>query len=50
VIGGGLAAGSAGVSRRKIGVTLAFWLITLVGSIAIGFGLYRGLSALLGLQ
>jgi phosphate/sulfate permease len=50
VIGGGLAAGSAGVSRRKIGVTLAFWLITLVGSIALGFGLYRALSTLLGVQ
>jgi len=50
VIGGGLAAGSAGVSRRKIGVTLGFWLITLVGSIAIGFGLYRALSTLLGVQ
>ncbi|MFC6754428.1 inorganic phosphate transporter [Halorubrum tibetense] len=48
VIGGGLAAGSAGVSRRKIGVTLAFWVITLVTSIAIGFGLYRAFSTLLG--
>jgi PiT family inorganic phosphate transporter len=50
VIGGGLAAGSAGVSRRKIGVTLAFWGITLSMSIAIGFGLYRVLSTLLGIQ
>jgi len=50
VIGGGLAAGSAGISRRKIGVTVGFWLITLVGSIAIGFGLYRALSTLLGVQ
>jgi phosphate/sulfate permease len=48
VIGGGLAGGSAGVSRRKIGVTLAFWLITLVASIAIGFGLYRAFAAVLG--
>ena len=48
VIGGGLAGGSAGVSRRKIGITLAFWLITLVSSTAIGFGLYRGLAAVLG--
>ncbi|WP_193308762.1 inorganic phosphate transporter [Halorubrum halophilum] len=48
VIGGGLAGGSAGVSRRKIGVTLAFWLITLVSSTAIGFGLYRALAAVLG--
>ena len=50
VIGGGLAAGSAGVSRRKIGVTLAFWAITLSMSIAIGFGLYRLFSTLLGVQ
>ena len=48
VIGGGLAGGSAGVSRRKIGVTLAFWLITLVTSTAIGFGLYRLFATVLG--
>lgn len=48
VIGGGLAGGSAGVSRRKIGITLAFWIITLVFSIAIGFGLYKALAAVLG--
>ena len=50
VIGGGLAAGSAGVSRRKIGVTVAFWLTTLVTSIGIGFGLYRLFSMALGIQ
>ena len=48
VIGGGLAGGSAGVSRRKIGVTLAFWVITLVSSILVGFGLYRALAFVLG--
>ncbi|RKD93680.1 inorganic phosphate transporter [Halopiger aswanensis] len=48
VIGGGLAAGSAGVSRRKIGVTIAFWLLTLGSSTAVGYGLYRGLAAVLG--
>ncbi|WP_336002783.1 inorganic phosphate transporter [Halorientalis halophila] len=47
VIGGGLAGGSAGVSRRKIGVTLVFWLLTLFSSIAIGFGLYRALAVVL---
>jgi phosphate/sulfate permease len=41
VIGGGLAGGSAGVSRRKIGVTVAFWLVTLSTSIAVGYGLYQ---------
>ena len=48
VIGGGLAGGSAGVSRRKIGVTLAFWIVTLVTSTLIGFGLYRLFAAALG--
>jgi phosphate/sulfate permease len=48
VIGGGLAGGSAGVSRRKIGVTLLFWGITLVASIAIGYGLYAAFAAVLG--
>jgi phosphate/sulfate permease len=47
VIGGGLAGSSAGVSRRKIGVTLAFWLVTLVCSIAVGFGLYKAFAAVL---
>lgn len=50
VIGGGLAAGTAGVSRRKITVTITFWLLTLVGSIGIGFGLYRLFSTLLGIK
>jgi phosphate/sulfate permease len=48
VIGGGLAAGTAGVSRRKIGVTIAFWLVTLVTSVIVGFGLYRVFATLLG--
>ena len=48
VIGGGLAGGSAGVSRRKIGVTLTFWVITLGSSIAVGFGLYKLFAAVLG--
>jgi len=50
VIGGGLAAGAAGVSRRKIGVTVGFWLITLATSIVIGFGLYRAFSTILGIS
>jgi phosphate/sulfate permease len=48
VIGSGLSAGAAGVSRRKIGVTVAGWLATLVAAIGVGFGLYRVLSALTG--
>ena len=47
VIGGGLAGGSAGVSRRKIGVTVGFWLITLVTSVVVGFALYRALALVL---
>jgi phosphate/sulfate permease len=48
VIGGGLAGGSAGVSRRKIAVTITFWLVTLAGSVAIGFGVYRLFATVLG--
>jgi PiT family inorganic phosphate transporter len=48
VIGGGLAGGSAGVSRRKIGVTLAFWLITLFTSVAVGYGVYWLFATVLG--
>jgi phosphate/sulfate permease len=48
VIGGGLAGGSAGVSRRKIGVTLGFWLLTLGSSVAVGYGLYRVFAGALG--
>ena len=48
VIGGGLAGGSAGVSREKIVTTVAFWLVTLAGSVLVGFGAYRGLAAVLG--
>jgi phosphate/sulfate permease len=50
VIGGGLAAGSAGVSRRKIGVTVTFWVLTLVTSIGIGYGVYEVLSTVLPAQ
>jgi phosphate/sulfate permease len=49
VIGGGLAGGSAGVSRRKIAVTLTFWVVTLVTSTALGFGLYRVFATAFGL-
>ncbi|SEV99623.1 inorganic phosphate transporter [Halobacterium jilantaiense] len=48
VIGGGLAGGSAGVSRGKILTTVTFWVVTLVGSVLVGFGAYRGLAAVLG--
>lgn len=48
VIGGGLAAGSAGVSKRKIGFTITFWLLTLGSSIVVGYGLYQLLAAVIG--
>jgi PiT family inorganic phosphate transporter len=48
VIGGGLAGGSAGVSRRKIATTIVFWLLTLGTSVLVGFGLYRLLATVLG--
>ncbi|NHN43276.1 inorganic phosphate transporter [Halorubellus sp. JP-L1] len=48
VIGGGLAGGSAGVSRQKLLTTVAFWILTLFSSIAVGFGLYRLFAAVLG--
>ncbi|WP_265109481.1 inorganic phosphate transporter [Halosolutus halophilus] len=48
VIGGGLAAGSAGVSRRKIGFTISFWLLTLGSSTVVSYGLYRALALALG--
>ncbi|WP_276260143.1 inorganic phosphate transporter [Haloglomus litoreum] len=48
VIGGGLAGGSAGVSRRKIGVTLTFWVLTLGCSVGVGFGVYRAFATVLG--
>jgi phosphate/sulfate permease len=41
VIGGGLAAGSAGVSRRKLLTTVVFWVLTLFTSVAIGYGVYQ---------
>jgi hypothetical protein len=44
VIGGGLAAGSTGVSYRKIGVTLLFWVLALVPGSRSGSG-YRLLAS-----
>ncbi len=48
VIGSGLVVGSGGVSRRKVGVTVAAWLATLVGAVGVGFVTYRGVAAVLG--
>ncbi|WP_254766311.1 inorganic phosphate transporter [Salinilacihabitans rarus] len=48
VVGGGLAAGSAGISRRKVGVTVTFWLLTLGSSTVVGYGVYHLLAAVVG--
>ncbi|WP_254532207.1 inorganic phosphate transporter [Natrinema gelatinilyticum] len=48
VIGGGLAGGSAGVSRRKIAVTIGFWLLTLMSSVVVGYGLYQLFTTVIG--
>ncbi|PCR92010.1 inorganic phosphate transporter [Natrinema ejinorense] len=48
VIGGGLAGGSAGVSRRKIGVTITFWVLTLGSSVVVSYGLYRLFATVIG--
>lgn len=48
MIGSGLVVGSAGVSGRKIGVTVAAWLVTLVASAGVAFGLYRALALVSG--
>ena len=48
VIGSGLVEGSAGISGRKIGVTLAAWLTTLVAAGVVGFTLYRVLALIPG--
>ena len=48
VIGSGLVEGSAGISGRKIGVTVGAWLATLVASGVVGFVLYRSLALIPG--
>ena len=40
IVGAGYAAGDAGVSRAKMGYTVFAWVASLVGSFALGFGVY----------
>jgi PiT family inorganic phosphate transporter len=47
VIGAGAAAGSGGVSGRKMGYTVLAWIGSLLVASTLSFGLYTGLSALL---
>jgi PiT family inorganic phosphate transporter len=47
VIGAGAAAGSGGVSGRKMAYTVLAWVGSLLVASALSFGLYTGVSALL---
>lgn len=47
VIGAGAAAGTGGVSGRKMGYTVLAWVASLLGAGVLSFGLYTGVTALL---
>ncbi|GAB7009951.1 inorganic phosphate transporter [Halorubrum trueperi] len=44
IVGAGYAAGDAGVSRAKMGYTVFAWVASLVGSLALGFGVYSAVQ------
>jgi len=44
IVGAGYAAGDAGVSRAKMGYTVFAWVASLVGSLALGFGVYTAVQ------
>ena len=44
IVGAGYAAGDAGVSRSKMGYTVFAWIASLVGSLALGFGVYTAVQ------
>ncbi|WP_049970031.1 inorganic phosphate transporter [Haladaptatus cibarius] len=50
VIGSGLVAGSGGVSGRKIAFTLSAWVVSLVGALLLGYGIYTVLTMLTGIR
>jgi inorganic phosphate transporter, PiT family len=50
IAGTGLAVGSAGVSREKFLYTALAWVASLIASLAVGYGLYLGVSTLLGVE
>ncbi len=50
VVGSGLVVGSAGVSGRKIALTLSAWLVSLVGAGATGYGMYSVLAMVTGIR
>jgi len=47
IVGAGYAAGDAGVSRAKMGYTVFAWIASLVGSLALGFGVYSAVQFVL---
>lgn len=50
MLGAGIAAGSGGVSQKKILYTVLAWIGSLVFSFVVGYGVYLGVSALLGVE
>ena len=44
IVGAGYAAGDAGVSRAKMGYTVFAWIVSLVGSFVLGFGVYSAVQ------
>ncbi|WP_144799716.1 inorganic phosphate transporter [Halorubrum depositum] len=47
IVGAGYAAGDAGVSRAKMGYTVLAWIGSLVGSLALGYGIYSAVRFVL---
>jgi len=47
IVGSGLAAGDAGVSRRKMGYTVLAWIGSLVLSFGLSFGIYTAVLVIL---
>ncbi|MFW6003327.1 MAG: anion permease [Halanaeroarchaeum sp.] len=46
IVGSGLAVGSGGVSRSKMGYTVLAWAGSLALSLVVGYGVYRGIEML----
>ncbi len=46
IVGSGLAAGDAGVSRRKMGYTVLAWIGSLILSFGLSFGIYTAVTAI----
>jgi PiT family inorganic phosphate transporter len=47
IVGAGYAAGDAGVSRAKMGYTVLAWVGSLVGALALGYGIYSAVAFVL---